>query len=52
MYLTDAFIQSDLHCIQAANVKKKSVLGLAGNQTQDLGAYSSINVRATGKLMF
>ncbi len=37
MHLADAFIQSDLHCIQATVYTFLSALAFPGNRTHDLG---------------
>ncbi len=38
MHLADAFIQSDLHCIQVTVFYILSALAFPGNRTHDLGA--------------
>ncbi len=42
MHLADAFIQSDLHCIQVTVLKFLSALAFPGNRTHDLGIASAM----------
>ncbi len=42
MHLADAFIQSDLHCIQVTVFYILSALALPGNRTHDLGIASTM----------
>ncbi len=42
MHLADAFIQSDLHCIQVTVSKFLSALAFPGNRTHDLGFASTM----------
>ncbi len=42
MHLADAFIQSDLHCIQVTVFYILSALALPGNRTHDLGVASAM----------
>ncbi len=42
MHLADAFIQSDLHCIQVTVFKFLSALAFPGNRTHDLGVASAM----------
>ncbi len=42
MHLADAFIQSDLHCIQVTVLHFLSALAFPGNQTHDLGVASAM----------
>ncbi len=42
MHLADAFIQSDLHCIQVTVFYIWSALAFPGNRTHDLGVASAI----------
>ncbi len=42
MHLADAFIQSDLHCIQVTVSKFFSALAFPGNRTHDLGVASAM----------
>ncbi len=41
MHLADAFIQSDLHCIQVTVFTFLSALAFLGNRTHDLGVASA-----------
>ncbi len=57
MHLADAFIQSDLHCIQVTVFYILSALAFPGNRTHDLGVVSAMLYhlsyrKATGKLMW
>ncbi len=56
MHLADAFIQSDLHCIQVT-VYILSALAFPGNRSHDLGVASAMLYylsyrKATGKLFW
>ncbi len=42
MHLADAFIQSDLHCIQVTVITFLSALAFPGNRTHDLGVASAM----------
>ncbi len=42
MHLADAFIQSDLHCIQVTVFTFLSALAFPGNRTHDLGVASAM----------
>ncbi len=42
MHLADAFIQSDLHCIQVTVLHFLSALAFPGNRTHDLGVASAM----------
>ncbi len=42
MHLADAFIQSDLHCIQVTVFTVLSALAFPGNRTHDLGVASAM----------
>ncbi len=42
MHLADAFIQSDLHCIQVTVFTFLSTLAFPGNRTHDLGVASAM----------
>ncbi len=42
MHLADAFIQSDLHCIQVTVSTFVSGLAFPGNRTHDLGVASAM----------
>ncbi len=42
MHLADAFIQSDLHCIQVTVSTFLSALAFPGNRTHDLGVASAM----------
>ncbi len=42
MHLADAFIQSDLHCIQVTVSTFLSALAFPGNRTHDLGIASAM----------
>ncbi len=42
MHLADAFIQSDLHCIQVTVFYILSALAFPGNWTHDLGVASAM----------
>ncbi len=42
MHLADAFIQSDLHCIQVTVSYILSALAFPGNRTHDLGVASAM----------
>ncbi len=42
MHLADAFIQSDLHCIQVTVFYILSALAFPGNQTHDLGVANAM----------
>ncbi len=42
MHLADAFIQSDLHCIQVTVFTFLSALAFPGNRTHDLGVASTM----------
>ncbi len=42
MHLADAFIQSDLHCIQVTVSTFSSALAFPGNRTHDLGVASAM----------
>ncbi len=42
MHLADAFIQSDLHCIQVIVFTFLSALAFPGNRTHDLGVASAM----------
>ncbi len=42
MHLADAFIQSDLHCIQDTVFYILSALAFPGNRTHDLGVASAM----------
>ncbi len=42
MHLADAFIQSDLHCIQVTVFYILSALAFPGNRTHDLGGASAM----------
>ncbi len=54
MHLADAFIQSDLHCIQVTVFYILSALAFPGNQTHDLGVASAmlyhLSYRKDGRL--
>ncbi len=42
MHLADAFIQSDLHCIQVTVSTFLSTLAFPGNRTHDFGVASAM----------